>query len=121
MGHRAILRNETLKDEKGNYIPSLDLELDGKIMDIKSITSTNNYGYSLCNKNRQLGNIKRKTGFVGDSVCLYFHDAKMFSKDKLINDAEWYKNYIIECGSKQRIKHIYIVVNGNKDMQKIDI
>ena len=122
MGHRVYLRDESQKDMDGKILPALDIELDGKAMDIRSITSANNYGRSLCVKNSQLGRIKKKTGYAGDSVCLYFHNPAMFfSNDKLINDAEWYKNYIVECGSTQRIKHIYVVINGEKKLIRHDI
>ncbi len=90
-------------------------------MDIRSITGSGYYGNALMAKNKQLGNVKRKTGFEGDSVCLYFHDAVLFSQEKMINDIEWYKQNVIEMGTTQRIKHIYCVVNGANDIIKFDI
>ncbi len=121
MGHRALLRDESLKDTEGKKLPALDLELNGKVMDIKSITTSGYYGYSLYSKNTQLDNVKRKTGFESDSVCLYFHNPKTYSKEKLVNDTDWYKKHIVERGKEQRIKHIYIVINGEKQLMRYDI
>ena len=120
-GHRAILRDEGSGSRVEQRLPSLDLDLDGVIMDIRSITGSGYYGNALMAKNKQLGNVKRKTGFEGDSVCLYFHDAVLFSQEKMINDIEWYKQNVIEMGTTQRIKHIYCVVNGANDIIKFDI
>ena len=121
MGHSAILRDESQKRENGDYMSSLDLELNSEVMDIRSIISPNHYGRSLCDKNKQLGRVERASGYVGNSVCLYFHNKNIYNIEKLKQDAEWYKKYIVECGSVQRIKHIYIVINGNKELIKIDI
>ena len=45
----------------------------------------------------------------------------MFSEEKLVKDMEWYKKYIVEVGSKQRIKHVYVVVNGADSLKVYDI
>lgn len=120
-GHKAILRNERNYDINGNQLPSLDLELDSIIMDIACITTAEKYGNILMSKNRQLGNVKKKIGMECDSVCLYFHDANSFSENQLKNDTDWFKKRIIEVGSKQRINHIYVVINGKKDVMIYDL
>ena len=120
-GHTAILRNEFANINFAQRPPSLDLELDGVIMDIRSITSNGYYGNALTAKNHQLGNVKKKTGLIADSVCLHFHEPSMFSEEKLINDMEWYKKHVVEVGSKQRIKHVYVVVNGADSLKVYDI
>ena len=120
-GHTAILQNEFAKSNREQRPPSLDLELDGIIMDIRSITERGHYGNALKAKNKQLGNVKRKTGIDSDNVCLYFHDATMFSEEKLIHDMDWYKTNIVEIGSKQRIRHVYVVVKGESRLRKYDI
>ena len=124
MGHTAILRDESKHDPngaKGDMLPALDLELDGVVMDIRSITTNGYYGNALTAKNKQLGNVKRKTGESSDSVCLYFHDSALFDEAKLLNDMQWYKRRIVELGSKQRIKHVYVVVNGEQQLRVYDI
>lgn len=120
-GHSAILRNEFANKKMRKTPPSLDIEIDGKIMDIRSITQGGLFGNALMAKNKQLGNVKRKTGIVSDCVCLHFHDPDMFSEEKLLHDAQWFKCSIKEVGSTQRIKHIYVVVNGEDKLRIYDI
>lgn len=121
MGHRAILRNESLKDINGDTLPALDLDLDSKVMDIASITSGNYYGHAILRKNKQLGNVKKKTGYVGDSLCLYFHDAKMFSYKKIENAINYYKGKLTKLNKTQRVKYIYCVINEAEDYIKFEI
>ena len=120
-GHTAILRDESQKDSNGNYLPSLDLELDGRLMDIRSITVGTYYGNALMAKNKQLGNINKKTKIKADSLCLYFHDSTLFSEERLLKDIKWYQNHVIEVGSKQRIKHLYVVVDGVSKLRTYDL
>ena len=115
LGHKAILRDESQKDAYENQLPSLDLQLDDKIMDIRSIT-TENCGSALLSKNKQLGNVKYKTGIKSDSICLYFHDATLFSENKLLNDIKWFKEKLNEYGSKQRIEKIHVVIKDTKEI-----
>lgn len=120
MGHRAILRDESQK-RNGNYLPALDLELDGIIMDIRSITAGEHYGNAIMAKHRQLRNVKHKTGLETDALCLYFHLPEMFSEQKLQHDIEWYKRTLQQYEAKQRIHHIYVVVNGAEDIKHYDL
>ena len=120
-GHTAVLRDEFANKRRGNTPPSLDIEIDGKIMDIRSITQGGLFGNALMAKNKQLANVKKKTGIISDSVCLHFHDPNMFSEEKLLHDAEWFKQTIQNVGSTQRIKHIYVVVNGDSRLKIYDI
>lgn len=59
-GHSAVLRNEFANKKLGHTPPSLDIEIDGKIMDIRSITQGGLLGNALMAKNRQLANVKKK-------------------------------------------------------------
>lgn len=120
-GHTAILRDESQKDSNGNYLPSLDLELDGRLIDIRSITVGTYYGNALMAKNKQLGNINKKTKIKADSLLLYFHDSTLFSEERLLKDIKWYQNHVIEVGSKQRIKHLYVVVDGVSKLRTYDL
>lgn len=121
MGHKAILRNEKIYTPDGKQLPALDLNIDGKIMDIASITTAEKYGGIILSKNRQLGNVKLKTGLASDSLCLYFHKPDSFSESQLLNDIEWYRKRVVEVGSHQRIKHIYVVVNKSNELKVYDI
>ncbi len=121
MGHKVILRNEKTYRPDGSQIPALDLDLDGKIMDIASITTAQKYGNALMAKNRQIGNVKRQTGVDSDSVCLYFHNPASFSESQMLNDIEWYKKHIVDVGSHQRIRHIYVVINKSNELKIYDI
>lgn len=121
MGHSAILQNEKTYKPDGTQLPALDLNLDGKLMDIASITTAKRYGNALMAKNRQIGNVKRQTGVESDSVCLYFHNPNSFSEPQLLNDIEWYKQRIVDVGCHQRIRHIYVVVNKSKELKIYDI
>ena len=114
LGHSAILRDEgALLNKIRKTPPALDLELDGKIMDIHTITEeAAHYGGALNQKNHQLGRVKRATGLFSDAVCLYFHRAELFSEQRLMADIEWHKSKIIEWESTQRIKYVYIVCNN---------
>ena len=120
-GHTAVLRDEFANKKMEETPPSLDIEIDGKIMDIRSVTHHGNYGGGIMAKNKQLGNVKRKTGLISDCVCLHFHDSALFSEERLLKDIEWYKAKVIELSSTKRINHIYVVVNGEKKLRIYDI
>ena len=120
-GHRAILRNEFYNMKLAHRPPSLDLELDGIIMDIRSITTAGVYGNAMSVKNNQLGRVKKKTGIISDSLCLHFHEPEKFSEEQLLHDIDWFKKHCIDVGTTQRIKHIYVVVNGADSLKIYDL
>ncbi len=120
MGHTAILRDESQTDERGEFIPSLDMELDGTMMDIASITQ-GTFGSALKNKNRQLARVAQKTGYVGDEVCLYVHDKAIFLEEKLLHDIEYFKTQHQKWGSSIYIKHIRVVVNGDSRIHLYEV
>lgn len=120
MGHTAILRDESQKDEKGNQISSLDLELDGKPMDITSITK-GNYGNALYNKNKQLLRVQESTGYTGNDVCIYVHDPAMFSEEKVLHDIDFFKQRNKNSGHPMLIKYIHIIISGNDTIHTFEI
>ena len=121
-GNKTILRNEQVRRGNGDFASCLDLELNGEIMDIASITEYNGrYGSRLMSKNNQIKRAREQSGDLSDSLCLYFHDASMFVEEQLINDLQWYKDYAPSCGSEQRIHHVYVVVRGENSFRKYDI
>lgn len=116
-GHRAILRDEFANRNLEITPPSLDLEIDGNIMDIRSITKGGPLGYALNAKNRQLANVYKKTGLVANAVCLHFHDPSMFSEEKFLTDAKWFSNMLRQKNCSQRIKHVFVVINGAPELK----
>lgn len=94
MGHRAILRNEKILDANGDYLPVLDLDLDNKIMDIRSVTSDGDITIFniISSKSKQLRNVYKKTGIFSDSLCLYFYDKSLFDLEKVKKAFNDYNN-----------------------------
>lgn len=121
MGHRAILLNEKAERLPGQFQASLDLDLDGRFVDIKSHTTARYYGGHLCGANRQIGNFKRDTGTEADGMILYFHDPSAWSPERLQQDIEYFKRKIEEWGSHVRIRHIHVLVNGSGELLTFDI
>ncbi len=121
-GHKAILRNEKIFKNNGDLASCLDLELDGTLMDIASITDKDSqYGSALMGKNSQIKRAKQSSGDISDSVLLFFYEPSFFSTQKLLNDIEWYKQFAPACGSEQRIHHVYVAVRGEEKLRKYDI
>lgn len=101
-GHSVIFCDESKKKHKGDTLAGLDMRLDGIIMDIASITKKKKfYGTQLLHKNKQLRKYNARTDVheQADTVCLYFHDPKMYSKRRIENSI----NYL-----KKERKHLYI-------------
>ena len=124
LGNSAILCDEGIYSKPNQRDTALDLLLNGKRMDIRSVTSfKENYRNQLWGKNSQLGRFNRLPYVTeeADSVCLYFHDPSMYDPDKVKEGFEdLKKTYYIdkETGEKKyhtiRIRHIYCVINdGN--------
>ena len=122
-GHRVVFVNEIKPDSTGNNLPVLDIELNGTPMDIKSVTEDSLLGGALLNKNRQIKNVKIKTGVESDSVVLFFYKPEYFTEDKMQNGILYYKNFRKKDGTPitQRIHHIYIVRKGIKEILEYDI
>lgn len=124
MKHSAILCDES-KAVNGDILPSLDLNLDGELMDIRSITTNGYYGAAILSKNKQLGKFNRRTDIdtKSESLCLYFHDKSLYSEKKMMKSINYYKFFRKNDGSliSRRIKRIYCVVNGEDDIIIFDI
>lgn len=124
MGHTAILRDESKELIKGQVLPSLDLELDGQLVEIRNITEErkDNYGNALDAKNRHLKRFNAANNAQADAVLLYFHDATFYSEERILNSINYLKGIIRnEKPIRIQIKHIYCVVNGQKALIKFDI
>ena len=116
MGHKAILQNEP------NNITSLDIILDDKIMDIRSITEDNEKTIRNCinAKHRQLKKYKEATGEDHESLCLYFHDPKIFDLEKVKTQHQSYVDYFTKNGWTVRVKTLYCVVQNAEDIIIVD-
>ena len=124
MGHAAILRDESKEAVKGQALPSLDLEFNGQLVEIRNITEErkDNYGSALEAKNRHLKRFNAAHNSQADAVCLYFHDATFYSEERILNGINYLKGIIRnEKPIRIQIKHVYCVVNGQKELIKFEI
>ncbi|MDY5858136.1 MAG: phage minor head protein [Porphyromonas sp.] len=126
MGKSLILLNEKVIGKDKNYLSCLDCHLEGKLMDIRSITSNRrHFGGSLTGKNTQLAKYNKREDVIepADSLCLYFHDPSMFSEKKIERSLNYYRYSRTTTGTpiKKRIKHLYVVVLGADDVKVYDV
>lgn len=130
MGHSAIFCNESIQTIKGQNDTALDLLLDGKRMDIASVTKdVITYRNIFLGKNKQLHRFNHLPYVEekADAVCLYFHDPKMFSEQKVMDGMERLKEMRYtdketgeEKSVKVAIKHVYCVVRGSDKLYQYD-
>lgn len=124
IGHVALLLDES-KKKNGNKLAALDLELDGEAMDIRSITGHGWYSHALAAKNRQLTNYNAREDVErpSNSVCLYFHDPSLFDHKKMVKSIEQFRYYRDKHGNllDRKIKHVYCVIKGSKELLKYDV
>ena len=117
-GHSVIFCDELKKGKDGNKLSALDMVFDGKVMDIRSITKDKEYyGYPIRDKNSQLKkyNSRSDVKVKADTVCLYFHEPKWFTPEKIYKGVEWAKGQT----SKFVVKHIVCVLNTSKGAEVI--
>lgn len=117
-GHSVIFCEEGQKGKTGNEMTALDMILNGRLMDLASITSSSrDYRNQLLNKSRQLKKFNSREDITTEyhDVCLYFHDASMFEEKKLI---EGYKRMIETLKNKKTstpLKNVLCaILRGNK-------
>lgn len=125
-GHKVILCDESKERVPGQTFPALDLQLDGQMMDIRSITGCNRwYTHALLTKNKQLKkyNARPDIDRPASALCLYFHDASMFNERYLLRSINKYKYFYNNEGLHIRplIRRLYVVINGRKDILQYDI
>ena len=118
-GHRVIFLDERKLDKDGRPLSALDMSLDGVVMDIRSITmAKDNYVNALTAKNKQLERYNLRSDVArADSLCLYFHDPKMFSDERIKASIHSY-NHIMLSDEKERgkevkqIRKLLVVIRG---------
>lgn len=84
-GHITVLCDEQKKKD-GQTLRALDMQLDGVMMDIRSITKKKrHYGSAILQKNAQLHGYNERSDVTvpADTLCLHFHDASMYHPGKI--------------------------------------
>ena len=119
MGHKAILCDES-KEYQGKKLAALDMELDGVMIDIKSITGNGWYSHALRVKNNQLRryNNRPDSPAPASRVCLYFHEAELFDDIKMRKSIDYFKQHL---EGTCYIKHIICVINGRDGILEYDV
>lgn len=125
-GHKVILCDESKELKPGEKAAALDMQLDGLMMDIRSITGHNRwYTPVLLTKNKQLKKYNARPDIIVpvNALCLYFHDAELFDEDRMLRSINKYKNFYGNNGQQVKtvIKKLYIVIKGRPDILQYDI
>lgn len=110
-GHTVIFCDEQKKKGR-NTLPALDMQLDGVSMDIASVTTKRlHYGLKLASKNRQLVKYNARTDVKvpADTVCLYFHDSRMYTPSRITKGLQYMKDKV----SNPTLKSVVCVVRKN--------
>ena len=120
-GHTAILLDEITKATNGNILPALDLQMDGRLMDIRSITENNKHTIrnALYKKNDQIRRYQEATGHTSDTVCLYFYAPSLFNEKRIKKGISEYSKMVGE--NRRNIKHVVCVVNNESHVFEYDI
>lgn len=125
-GHKVILCDESKELKPGNKAPAIDMQLDGVMMDIRSITGKSRwYVHPLLAKNSQLKayNARPDVTEAADAVCLYFHNPGMFDEGRMLKSIKRYKFHRKNDGMpiSAVIKWVYVVLNGRSDILKYPV
>lgn len=116
-GHIAVLCDESKRKGK-QTLPALDMQLDGVMMDIRSITKKKrHYGSALRDKNKQLAryNSRSDVRVPADTVCLYFHEGGMYHPSKVTGGIKWLKTQT----SHINIREVVCVIRKEDDSIEI--
>lgn len=123
-GKTVVLCDES-KKKNGNRLTALDMELDGIMMDIRSITGKGWYSSPMDIKNKQLlkYNARPDVKTPADTVCFYFHDPKLFDPQKMKKSINFFKYARENDGllHPKALKHIICVIRGNNDIIEYNI
>ncbi|MBD5256215.1 MAG: hypothetical protein HDS50_01095 [Bacteroides sp.] len=107
-GYRCILLPEKPYDSNlGQFLKSLDCELDGVRVDIRSITTNgkNTIQNAIKDKRKQLSAYNKQFGYNGHSLILYFHKPELFDYDKIKKElGNTFKDFICVMGNGRIIK-----------------
>ncbi|WP_304506401.1 phage minor head protein [Duncaniella muris] len=125
-GHKVILCDESKERVPGERYRALDMELDGRMMDIRSITGRNKwYTHALLSKNSQLKsyNAREDVRIPASAVCLYFHDPSSFNEKYMLRSINKYKHFYGNNGQHivPLIKRVYVVIRGYDKVLEYDV
>ena len=124
MGHKVIFNDES-KRKNGNQLPALDMIMDDICMDIHSVTGRGWYSNIFVSKNDQLRRYNNRNDIhdKADSLCLYFHDSKLFNEIKMATSINYFKFYRDKKGKllNRHLKHVYCVIKGRTELLHFEI
>lgn len=125
-GHTVIVLREQEKDKEDNPLASLDMILDGEIMDVASITKeSKNYGTQIKAKSIQLNKYLERNDAdkKAHSLCLYFDNPKLFDKNKVFAGVNFVSRNLGKEGfpNESKITNIICVVRGEKEIKRYEV
>lgn len=124
LGHRVILCDES-KQIGGNTLPAIDMEVDGVMMDIRSITGRGWYSHAMLDKNDQFRRYNRREDIPAkvETLCLYFHDDKLFSEVKMKKSINYFKFFRNNQGEliTHHIRRIVCVIRGRNEILEYEV
>lgn len=110
LGHSVVFKAES------DGITDLDMFLDGKLMDLVSVTvNSQHFRNQLNRKNGQLKEYNALHNEANQSVCMYFHDPTYYTYEKVELGIEKLKEL-----TEVEIKTVYILPNDGSDIVKLD-
>ena len=122
MGGSCIIQNEKTKRPNGEFATSLDAEINGKLMDIRSVcTPTTKIVNSLTDKHKQLISYYKDTNKKANALCLYYHVPTWYKKELIEKAIISYKKICKARGEKPVIKELVIILNGHNSPIEIMI
>lgn len=124
MGHRSLLLEEGIKGADGNAICCLDLRLDGRIMDIRTITENNDHTILNGIRNKYRYQLKKYNEIHDekcDTICLYFREPSWYSAKKVKSAIDEFLQYYRDNGGQPQLRHIVCIVKGETDIVEFDV
>lgn len=123
MGSSAIFRDESKRRADGSTAVALDVVVNGRLTDIRSVTENNrSYKNQLESKNNQLrGWNAENPSEKGRTVTLYFHEPSMYSEAKIKRSIKELKK-TVRNGHRTRLEFnkVLAVVKGHDRIYEFD-
>lgn len=115
LGYSCILREEGISPKRGTTLPALDAQINKALTDIRNITEQkSNYGAAIYAKMKQLNNFNLKCNESASTICLYFHDPKMYTGTGCVTKGiEWISKKFGIRATKGLDKIIIVTKNGH--------
>lgn len=120
LGCSAVLLDENIMLPSGNQGKSLDIAINGKVAEIRSIKEDrDSFANVFIAKNKQIRKYNQQQGTNHDTLCLYFHDPSMYSEDRILTSIESYRNN--RNIPHKEIKNVLCVVRGANKIYEYSI